>query len=143
MFTKGKKVAVKFTYSLDGISGSSKSVPLKDGELYEHLKELSERHGKLVIEFTDDDTLYVTSANSVKHNRVEERLEDVSEMLRQYVRGQAVSMEAYAVFEKDALKGVFGNESHAELKARSLKKNDNDEDIHVKPIEVGSFNNFE
>ena len=143
MFNKSKKTKVDFTYGVEGISGSSKTVPLKDGELYEHLNELRKRYGTLVIEFTDENTIHVTSSDSVKHERVEDRLGDVTEMIRQYVKGQAIEMEAHAVFAKGELKGVFGQEVHSRLKKSSLyREGYKEEDIEIKPIQVGSFQNI-
>lgn len=143
MFNKSKRTKVEFTYGIEGISGSSRTVPLKDGELFEHLKSLKERHGRLVIEFTDEETLHVTSADSVKHERVEDRIGDIKEMIHQYVKGQAINMEAHAVFAKGKLKGVFGQEVQSRFKKSSLyREGFTQEDIEIKPIQVGSFENI-
>lgn len=143
MFSKAKKTQVNFTYGLEGLSGSSRTLPLKDGELFEHLSELRKRHGKLIVEFTNDDTIHITSADSLKHERFEERIEDMTDMIRQYVKGQAIAMEAYAVFAKGELKGVFGQEVQSRLKKSSLYRDGFiDEDIEIKVIQVGSFENI-
>lgn len=143
MFNKTKKTQVNFTYRLEGHSGSSSTVPLKDGELFEHLKGLRGMYGKLVVEFLSDDTIHVTNTESVKHERVEERLDEVAEMIRHYAKGQAIEMEAYAVFAKGELKGVFGQEVQSRLKKKSLyREGFTEEDIEIKPIQVGSFKNI-
>jgi len=50
MFGKNdKKAVVKFEHESEGYSGSSTTIPLKDGSLLEHLNDLIERHGALVI----------------------------------------------------------------------------------------------
>lgn len=143
MFNKTKKTVVEFTFDLDGYSGSSTSVPLKDRGLFEYLKELRKRHGRIVIDFIDNDNIHVTSVASIKKENFEERINDVTEIIRQYAKGQAIEMEAYAVFAKGELKSVFGQEVHSRLKKSSLlREGFEEEDIEIKSIQIGSFQNI-
>lgn len=146
MFKSAKKKAtVHFRHETEGFGTSSETLPLNDGQLVEYLRSLTKRYGNIVIEhvFQDGD-IHVTTPESLRHNDVNERLNEIQEVLLDYVKGRAVSMEGYAVFSDGKLKGVFGKESHAELKRKNLINSGHEEKLVViKPIEVGSFQDFE
>jgi hypothetical protein len=146
MFTKNnKKAVVKFNHESEGFSGNTTSFPLKDGQLLEHLKDTLERHGELVIQYiTSENEIHVTNSRSKAHTNVEERISEINELIREFAKGRAYDMDAHAVFVDGKLKGVFGNESHAELKRKNLiSKGHAEESVLVKPIQINSFEDFE
>ena len=146
MFTKtSKKAVVKFHQKGEGMSMSSTSIPLNEGKLIEYLKEGLGLYGELVIRhISEDQEIHVTNSRTVEHTNTEHRIDEISDLIRDYVRNRAIPMESHAVFVDGVLKGVFGNESHAQLKRKNLiGRGFPQESIVVKPIHIGSFEDFE
>ena len=67
----------------------------------------------------------------------------VKDSIQQYVKNQSIKMSAYAVFAKGELKGVFGKEVNSRLKKSTLlRKGFQEDEIEIKPIQIGSFEDF-
>jgi len=143
--TTKKKAKVQFRHNTEGFGTSSETAPLNETDLVDYLRQLTKRYGKVVIEHVDQDgEIHATTPESLHHENMNERIDDIQNVILDYIKGRAVSMEGYAVFSDGILKGVFGKESHAELKRKNLiSKGHLAESIAVKPIEVGSFQDFE
>lgn len=146
MFGKSsKKATIDFYHRGDGYSGSSTSFPLNEGQLLDYLKGNLDVHGKLVIEhISSENEIRLTTSGTLEHAGREGRIEEMSDVIRSYIKGRAIPMEAHAVFAEGVLKGVFGNESHAHLKRKNLiSKGFAEKSIEIKPIEVDSFKDCE
>lgn len=138
------KATVYFRDSNEGFSSSSTSVPLKEKNLIEYLRSEYKRHGPLVIEYmSESGEMHITTNRSVKYEKEKDRIGEIAELVRNYVRNRTIPMEAHAVFVEGELKGVFGRESYAELKKTNLiSKGVSPESVTVKPVQVNSFEDF-
>lgn len=146
MFRKStNKVTVSFRDSEEGFSSSSTTIPLNDKKLIEYLKEIYNRYGSLVIEYiSEDGEVHIATQRSVKYENQEDRIAEVGDIIRDYIKNRAIPMEAYVVFVDEKLKGIFGKESLAELKRKNLiSKGTSPERVTVKPIQVNNFQDFE
>lgn len=142
MFGKSdKKATVKFHHQQEGFAGTFMTVPLNEGKLLELLKDKLNIHGKLVIErIADDNEIHMTTTRTISYENTESRIDEISDVIRNYIKSCAISAEAHAVFADGLLKGVFGDETHARLKRNSLiSKGFEEEKVEIKPIEVNSF----
>lgn len=143
LFKKNKKVSVRFSHATEGERGSSSTFPLDDESLIGYIRTKYDHHGKLIIDYVSDDEIIVTTLDTKKHLDNELELENIKEIIKDYIKGSAVTLTGYAVFANDTLKGVFNSESLAELKKKNLfSKGYNQDEISVEEIEVGSFRNF-
>jgi|SRR5690625_771101 len=145
MFKKRlKNIKVFFEKRSEGSSRSHTTAPSSHKELYEHLIRLHEKYGTLVIEHMGKEgDIHVTTKETIKYNNQEDKIHEISDAIRSFIKGQANSMEAYAVFVDSQLKGVFGEENHAKLKKRSLISAGVDEEkVVIKAIEINSFKDF-
>lgn len=146
MFSKqNKKAIVKFSFSSEGFSGSGTSVALNDSKLLGYLKNKLDRHGELVIRhISNDNEIHLTSSRTVDYNNTESRIDELNDVIRDYIQNKAISMEAHAVLVEGELKGVFGDDTKARLKRQSLiKKGISSEKIEIKTIEVNNFQDIE
>jgi hypothetical protein len=140
-----KKATIRFSHESDSFSGSSTSVPLNEGKLLDYLKNKVDHHGELVIRNVSEDyEIQMTTTRTLEHRKAENRIDEINDLIRNYIKGQAIPMEAHAVFADGVLKGIFGNETHARLKEKNLiSKGISKEKIKVKAIMVDSFEDFE
>lgn len=145
MFNKSdKKISVKMNYEESGHGGSSTTIPLNDGKLIDYLKHSLESHGELTITRIADDELHLTTSRTIEFRDMESRVDDIGDLIRNYVKSRAIKMEAYAVFAKGKLKGVFGQEVNSRLKRQNLMhKGYVETDIEIKPIQIESFKDLD
>lgn len=142
LFNKEKKIVVKTEFKSDGFYGSA-TYPLKEGKLIQYLEKLHKKYHNLVIESVSEDEIKITSIDTKNHLKREEKLDEITSMIREYIRERTIDITAYAVFADGTLKGVFSTEPLAELKKRRLNHDGyTDEQIEIKPIEIGSFKDF-
>lgn len=142
MFRKTeRKAIVHFKYEDEGLSGEMTTVPLKDGSLLDYLKNAFHRHGTLVIKGINAlNEMELTTSRTVEHTNTENRIEEIAEFIRDYVKNRAVEMDAHAVLADGELKGVFGLKSHAELKKQALvRQGCNIDAVQVLPIKINRF----
>lgn len=145
MFLKSdRKVTVKLDYKEEGHGGHAESMPLKDGELFKHLKSTSKIHGELAITHITDDTIHLTTSRSVEYLDAEERANEIGRLVKDYIKSRAIEMDAYAVFAKGELKGVFGKGYNAAFKKeRLIIDGFEKEEIEIKPIRIESFKDID
>ena len=140
MFKKNQKIEV-YTYRKgENHHESSTSIPLNDGQLHDYLKSQYNRHGKLVIEFVHDERIILTTTDTLTQEALENKADEIKELVFNYVKERAINMDAYAVLHKGKLKGVFGKEVNSRLKQTRLeRKGCNKEDIEIRKIKIESF----
>jgi hypothetical protein len=145
MFQKsGRKVSVKMNYKEEGFGGSSTSIPLSEGKLLDYLKGSLNSRGELTITHITDDEIYLTTSRSIEYQEVESKVDEIGDLIRNYVKSKAIKMEAYAVFAKGELKGVFGQEVNSRLKKSNLiSKGYSEKEIEIKPVQIESFKDLE
>lgn len=138
MFKKAdKKVEIKFNYQHEGSSGSMTSFPLKDGKLLDYLRYMMSQHDQLVITGISDDEMYMTTSRTLEYRNLEHRVDEISDLVRNYIKSKAIKMDAYAIFVKGELEGVYSKGSSADFKKRKLIRSGiNDIDIELKPITI-------
>lgn len=141
MFGKSnRKVTIKMNYNEEGFSGSSTSVPLTDGKLLNYLKNNLDSKGELTITHITDTEMHLTTSRTVEHLEMEGRVNEIGDLIRNYIKSRAIEMDAYAVFVKGELKGVFGKEVSSRMKKSNLiSKGFREEEIEIKPIKIDSF----
>lgn len=143
LFKKNKKVSVRFSHAAEGERGNSSSFPLDDDSLIEYIKTKYESHGKLIVDYVSDEEIIMTTLDTKKHLDTELELENIKELIKDYIKGSAVTLSGYAVFANNTLKGVFNSESLAKLKKKNLfSKGYNQDEITIEEIQVGSFMDF-
>lgn len=141
--SKGKKIVVKTNFESDGSGYRSTTFPLNEGKLIEYLKDLHARHRNLVIESITEDEIEITSLDTKQYWRREGKLDEITSMIRDYIKERTIDITAFAVFADGTLKGIFPTEPLAELKKKGLKRDGySDEQINIEPIEIGSFKDF-
>lgn len=139
-----KKAIVKMNYREPGFGGSSTTLPLSDGKLFQHLQASYERHGELTISLVSADELFLTTSRTIEYQDMDQRAEEVADLVRNYIQGKAIPMKAYAIFARGELKGVFHEKSHAGFKSQKLARDGyTPEEIQISPINIGSFVDFE
>lgn len=143
LFKKNKKVSVRFSHATEGERGNSSSFPLDEESLIEYIKTKYESHGKLIVDYVSDEEIIMTTLDTKKHLDIELELENIKELIKDYIKGSAVTLTGYAVFANNTLKGVFNSESLAKLKKKNLfSKGYNQDEITIEEIQVGSFMDF-
>lgn len=144
MFKRTPKTIVKMSYGNEGMSGSSTSFPLTDGKLFQYIEGEYKQHGALTLTYVGDNEIILTTPSTKSYEKTEDKLEGIKDMIRSYVREQAIELTAYAVFAKGELKGVFGQEVNSRFKKSFLEREGyNEKDIEIKQIKVESFEDFE
>lgn len=140
MFKKNEKSIIKMRYQHDGIGGSSTSIPLTDGKLFDYLEVEYRRHGGLYIERIIDNEIHLTTSKTKDYDDTEDKIDEIKDIIKDYVKERAIEMDAYAVFAKGELKGVFGKYYNAGFKeSRLLRNGYSKEDIEIKEIKIESF----
>ncbi|GAA0347868.1 hypothetical protein GCM10008931_43950 [Oceanobacillus oncorhynchi subsp. oncorhynchi] len=130
-------------YEGESGGGSSTSIPLKDGKLLDYLKNEFDRHGELTISNITDNTIQLTTSRTVEHHELEGRIGEIGDLIRNYVKSRAIEMDAYAIFAKGELKGVFGQGYNSRFKkSRLIREGFKEEEIEIKPINIESFNDI-
>ncbi len=144
MFIKSdKKATVKMSCEGEGGGESSTSIPLKDGKLLDYLKNEYDLHGELTITRIEDNEIQLTTSRTIEYQELESRVDEIGDLIRNYIRSRAIEMDAYAVFAKGALKGVFGQGYNSRFKRRHLiREGFKEEEIEIKPIKIESFNDI-
>lgn len=144
LFKKHKKATISFSHATEGRGGNSRSVPLDEESLIDYIKMKYEKHGKLLIDYiSNENEIIMTTVETKKYLDNEEELENIKEIIKDYIKGSAVTLTGYAVFVDNTLKGVFNSESSAELKKKTLfSRGYNQDEITIEEIEVGSFKDF-
>lgn len=120
MFKRTKWTEVNFKYEYEGSAGSSQATFKNIGDFASYLEHYIQRHGNLIVSKSSEDVIEITTAKSAELGYLESRINDVSELIRNYIKERAVEMDAYAVFAKGELKGVFGQWSNSQFKKASL-----------------------
>lgn len=142
MFKRNKKeITINYRYEHEGSGGSSKGIVFNDVEqLSKYLERQLEVDGELVITHLIDNEIELTTSRSVEYEHLTDRSNEIGELVKDYIRERAVEMDAYAVFAKGDLKGVFGQRYNAGFKKTFLMREGyGEEDIVTKAIKTDSF----
>lgn len=141
MFKKNdKRATVKMIYEEEGYGYSSTSVPLKDGELLDYLQNELTNFGELTITRISDNEIHLTTSSTLEYQETENKVNEISDLIHNYIKSRALEMDAYAVFAKSELKGVFGQKYNAGFKRNNLvRQGFKEEEIEIKPIKIESF----
>lgn len=144
MFKRVPKTIVEMRYQYEGREGSSTSFPLSDGELFKYLEREYKQHGRLYIEYIRENEIHLTTSRTKDYDKTEEKLNDISDLIKDYIKEQAIEMTGYAVFAKGDLKGVFGREVNSRFKKSALIRDGfADDEIEIKEIQIGSFEDIQ
>ena len=141
MFMKSdKRATVKMNYQEEGSGGSSTSIPLKDGKLLDYLKSQLNHHGELTITHISDNEIHLTTSRTVEYQETESRVNEIGDLISKYIKSRAIEMDAYAVFAKSELRGVFGQKYNAGFKRSYLiREGFKEGEVEIKPIKIESF----
>lgn len=148
MFKRNKKIVVEMHFQEEGYGGSSTSIPLNENNLIGYLSSLQKDYGEIVItrvkEVDDAYEMHVTTSKTLEYEDMDDRIDDIESMIKNYIKSKAIRMNAYAVLAKGSLKGVFGQEVNSRLKKdRLIRDGYNEQDIEIKPIVIESFKDID
>lgn len=82
-----KKVKVKFYIQNKGGYTSSETDELNASKCLEHIKELTSKHGNIVIENvdTENNIINLTTQDSLEFSRVDQKMAEVLNVIRDYI----------------------------------------------------------
>lgn len=82
-----KKVKVIFSNEERYSQFKSESMGLNVKELLTYLKDMSKKHGKLLIENIDieNQILYVTNESTKQFNHIDNKIEDIKDLIVNYI----------------------------------------------------------
>lgn len=145
MFKKpDRKAVVKMHHKEEGGGGSSTTIPLKDGQLLDYLKNELDRHSELVITYISDSEIQLTTSRTLEIQEYENKVDEINELIHDYIKSKAIEMNAFAVFARGELKGVFGKSHNSGFKrSRLLRSGFKEEEIEIKPIRIEDFKDME
>ena len=140
-----KRATIYFREQEESNSFSTITNPLSEMELLIWLRGLYLTYGTLVIEQVGEEgDIHISTKRSFQFDYQEERILDIEKLIRSYIKGQAIPMDAYVVLVDGKLNGVFGAESLAGLKKKRLKREGIEESrISIEPIQINQFQDFQ
>lgn len=137
MFRKNKSICVKevvFTENLKSHSSTSKSNNLSTEELYKYIKSLRNNHGKLIIEsISESNEIHISTLSTKQYELQNDKLEEISELIEDYVEGNAVKVKAYSVISGNETIGIYTKEIKAKVKQNQLIRQ-GCENVEIKEI---------
>lgn len=85
MFNKNKRKYNSRIEPTSGFSVSGSSEGLNSDDILNNIQKLFEKHGRVVINFIDDDCISVTSLTTVYNDSLEYKLDEIKDEIRNIV----------------------------------------------------------
>lgn len=143
MFKKRAKIEVYEKISNEGIESTSTRSGLSVEDFFELLEKRIEDYsrdsskGKLVIDNISENRVTITDTKSIEFEEEEDKIEELEDLLRDFIRERAVRMKAYGLFNKEKLEGVYTKEILAISNKRRMERAGVDSaDLRIEEIEV-------
>lgn len=112
---------------------------ISPSELFEYLKTLSLKSNKeIVIDYiTEDNVVHLTNIKSLQYEDKEEKIEKITDLIKDYIAGNSIQMKAYSVTIDGQLEEVFTEHLKAKAcKSRLMRKGINENTIKISEIYI-------